>query len=138
MKPACSLRITFSATSRVCAACGASNGESDRPPALPLSLWQPAQYRLMTGLKSCACDATGFNAGFAVAARATAGVAAGWTDGACAAAATTPRDTTTPPKNTRIPEFIGRSLHRATGSDLDPCVLATCVSRCHRNEKIEI
>jgi hypothetical protein len=43
MKPACSFRMTFSAISGFCAACETSNAASDNPPALPLSLWQPAQ-----------------------------------------------------------------------------------------------
>ena len=43
MNPACSLRMTFSATSAFCAPCITSNAASDRPPALPLSLWQPTQ-----------------------------------------------------------------------------------------------
>jgi hypothetical protein len=48
MKPACSLRITFSVTSAWVAAAATSNAASDRPPLFVFSLWQPTQKRRMT------------------------------------------------------------------------------------------
>src|SRR5690348_4277436 len=44
--PARSLRIIFSATSAWSTACPASKAASDRPPALPFSLWHVTQYVL--------------------------------------------------------------------------------------------
>src|SRR4051794_24275155 len=80
--PARSLRIIFSATSPCCGAVVASNDASESPPALPRSLWQPAQYCLT----SAVCGSDGW---------ATDGCEPGVgadEDGACSAANTvTPR-----------------------------------------------
>ena len=52
--------MTFSTTSAFWSARVASNPTSDRPPALPFSLWQPTQYCLVrSGAGAAAgCGAT--------------------------------------------------------------------------------
>ena len=62
--PARSLWIIFSVMSRCSEARRVSHPASDNPPALPRSLWQPAQYcdtnsACAAGAIVVACDATG-------------------------------------------------------------------------------
>ena len=65
--PARNLRIIFSAVSPCSLSLVASNAASERPPALPRSLWQPAQYCFTSAVCSAgnivvvagACDVTG-------------------------------------------------------------------------------
>ena len=62
--PARSLWIIFSVTSRWSEARLVSQPASDNPPALPRSLWQPAQYcdtnsACAAGVIAAVCDATG-------------------------------------------------------------------------------
>src|SRR6185436_3770296 len=60
--PVRSLRIIFSATSPCSSIFAASNAASVRPPALPRSLWQPAQYCFTSWF----CASTASPAGVAV------------------------------------------------------------------------
>ena len=62
--PARSFRIIFSATGACSAAALTSNDASDKPPALPRSLWQTAQDCLtVAASRSVACAAAGADAG---------------------------------------------------------------------------